>query len=314
MKAFFITIDTEGDSLWNNPNINDIKTENVLWIPRFQELCEKYGFIPIWLTDYEIIKDKRFVEYIKEKNKLGLCEVGIHVHARNNPPLFTLDGEIDNAGAYLVEYPYNIMKDKFIYLKDLLEEKLDCKIVTHRAGRWALNEDYIRLLEEVGIKYDCSVTPGLDWSNCFGITPNSKGSDNTSSKRGVQRIGNNKKIIEYPVSIYSCEKLILPNNLKFRNLLKCVYHYGKHSKIWLRPNSDNNLNEMKYILDKAVENNEEYVEFMIHSSELMPGGSPNFTSNEAIEELYVRMNSLFEYAIQKGFRGYTFNTWESERN
>ena len=108
--------------------------------------------------------------------------------------------------------------------------------------------------------------------------------------------------------------LILPNSLKYRNLLKSVYHYGKHSKIWLRPNSDNNLNEMKYILDKAIENDEEYVEFMIHSSELMPGGSPNFTSEEAIEELYTRMNSLFEYAIQRGYRGYTFNTWELERN
>ena len=206
------------------------------------------------------------------------------------------------------------MKDKFLYLKDLLEEKLDCKIVTHRAGRWTLNEDYIKLLEEAGIKYDCSVTPGLDWSNCFGITPNSKGADYTSFKRGVQRLGKNKKIIEYPVSIYSCNKLILPNSLKYRNLLKSVYHYGKHSKIWLRPNSDNNLNEMKYILDKAIENDEEYVEFMIHSSELMPGGSPNFTSEEAIEELYTRMNSLFEYAIQRGYRGYTFNTWELERN
>lgn len=314
MKAFFVTIDTEGDSLWDNPNINEIKTENVLWIPRFQELCEKYGFIPIWLTDYEIIQDQRYVDYIKEKNALGLCEVGIHVHARNNPPLIQMKNESINSGAYLIEYPTDVMREKFITLKDLIEKKLECKVLTHRAGRWALNEEYIKILEETGIKYDCSVTPGLDWSACPGITPGSKGSDYTSYKRGVQRIGENKKIIEYPVSIYSCDKLIKPNGLGYRNILKSVYHFGKHSNIWLRPNSDNNLNEMKYILDKVKQTNEEYVEFMIHSSELMPGGSPSFVSNATIEELYSRMDMLFEYAKQSGYEGYTFKTWEEERN
>ena len=75
MIPFFITIDTEGDALWDDPSIDQIKTENSLWIPKFQELCEKYGFIPIWLTDYEMIEDDRYVDYIKEKAHQGLCEV-----------------------------------------------------------------------------------------------------------------------------------------------------------------------------------------------------------------------------------------------
>jgi len=32
MIPFFITIDTEGDALWDDPSIDQIKTENSLWI------------------------------------------------------------------------------------------------------------------------------------------------------------------------------------------------------------------------------------------------------------------------------------------
>ena len=36
-----------------------------------------------------------------------------------------------------------------------------------------------------------------------------------------------------------------------------------------------------------------HMEFMLHSSELMPGGSPNFGNAPAIERLYERLENLF---------------------
>jgi hypothetical protein len=36
------------------------------------------------------------------------------------------------------------------------------------------------------------------------------------------------------------------------------------------------------------------VEFMVHSSELMPGGSPRFRTAAAIERLYASLEVLFE--------------------
>ncbi|MDR8263551.1 deacetylase, partial [Acinetobacter baumannii] len=49
--AFLITIDTEGDNLWQKHD--SITTENARYLPRFQQLCEKYGFKPVYLTNYE---------------------------------------------------------------------------------------------------------------------------------------------------------------------------------------------------------------------------------------------------------------------
>ena len=48
MRHFIITIDTEGDNLWSYKQGERVMTENSLYIPRFQELCEKYGFKHSW--------------------------------------------------------------------------------------------------------------------------------------------------------------------------------------------------------------------------------------------------------------------------
>ena len=208
MKPFFVTIDTEGDALWDDPPIDQIKTENSLWIPKFQELCEKYGFIPIWLTDYEMIEDDRYVSYIKDKVHKGLCEVGIHVHARNNPPIYKLENEKERGAAYLIEYPDEIMRKKFCYLKELIEKKMDCQVITHRAGRWTIDDEYIKILEETGIQYDCTVTPGLSWSACEGITPGSQGS-NYLDKTYTRQI-KGKNIIEYPKTVFKTNSHIIP--------------------------------------------------------------------------------------------------------
>lgn len=68
---------------------------------------------------------------------------------------------------------------------------------------------------------------------------------------------------------------------------------------------------MKYILQRVMDSDEEYAEFMIHSSELMPGGSPSFRTEADINRMLNMVERLFLYANKVGFKGYTFETWES---
>ena len=75
---FIVTVDTEGDNLWNWQDNKPITTENTLFIPRFQSLCEEYGFVPVYLTNYEMALDERWVSYAKRKAMEGKCEIGMH--------------------------------------------------------------------------------------------------------------------------------------------------------------------------------------------------------------------------------------------
>ena len=53
---------------------------------------------------------------------------------------------------------------------------------------------------------------------------------------------------------------------------------------------------MKRILRNAEINKWPCVSLMLHSSELMPGGSPYFPYRESIENLYADLDELFSFA------------------
>ena len=296
-KYFIITIDTEGDNLWGYKNGDVITTKNGEYVPRFQELCEKYGFCPVYLTNYEMLCDDGFVAYIRDKEQKGLCEIGLHLHAWNNPPICEIEGPY-NGNPYLIEYPDGIMRAKFDYLYKVFCDRIGHAPISHRSGRWAMDERYFKLLAEYGVKIDCSVTPHIDWSRTMGVAQG--GSDYTAS-------------IETPhfvEGVYEIPLTVIPSRWPLASSLRQnIRRVLNGRKLQLRP-ATFSLKEMKYVVDVCDKNKSlDYVEFMMHSSELMPGGSPYFADEASIEEMYVELELLFEYARKKGYNGITLQEY-----
>ena len=69
-----ITIDTECDNGWDYRQ--EITTENARFLPRFQALCDKFGYKCTYLTTYEMAQDKFYEEFASEVLKRGVGEVG----------------------------------------------------------------------------------------------------------------------------------------------------------------------------------------------------------------------------------------------
>ncbi len=303
-KVFLITIDTEGDDQWQT---NDISTKNSKFLPRFQELAEKYNFKPVWLTNYEMANDNFFVDYMKKKQDNHLCEIGMHLHAWYNPPEYKLN-KINNEKDYLIEYPVEIMDLKIKKLTNLLEEKFGVRPVSHRSGRWATNEDYFKLLKKYGYLVDCSVTPHFDWTVCLGSTglPGTNYKDFSESPYYVE----NTNILEVPVTI---RKIHVFQSNRIKNIINFCGEvtrlvFGRYQ--WIRPNQYSSLNikEMKKVID-LCNNDNHCIMFMIHSSELMPGGSPTFKSEQDIERLYSIIESIFKYVKDSGYIGMTLRDY-----
>ncbi|SQC58008.1 deacetylase [Klebsiella pneumoniae] len=175
--AFLITIDTEGDNLWQKHD--SITTENARYLPRFQQLCEKYGFKPVYLTNYEMAIDPFYIEFARDVIARGTAEVGMHLHAWNSPPTEPLTADDWRHKPYLIEYSDAMMREKVDYMTRLLEDTFQTKMVSHRAGRWAFDERYARLLVEYGYQVDCSVTPRVNWKTAKGA-PQGDGRDRLS--------------------------------------------------------------------------------------------------------------------------------------
>ena len=68
---------------------------------------------------------------------------------------------------------------------------------------------------------------------------------------------------------------------------------------------------MLAILDQALRERWPCVEFMLHSSELMAGGSPTFQTRRDVEALYDDLEVLFGKAAER-FRGRTLSEFHDE--
>lgn len=295
--AFIITIDTEGDNLWQNHD--RITTANTRFLPRFQQLCEKYAFKPTWLTNYEMAVDPEYIEFARDVIARDSGEIGMHLHAWNSPPLYDLTDDDWRHKPYLIEYPAENMREKVSFMTQLLESTLQVKMRSHRAGRWAFNEYYAQLLIEFGYQVDCSVTPRVNWQFSPGA-PQGNGGTNYQhfqdrayfiDEQNIAKSGNSS-LLEVPMSIQYKHTPVM-------NYLKTAYDRlrGKQrspSVHWLRP-MGGNVGQMMTVVEKTLAGGSDYVEFMLHSSEFMPGGSPTFKTEESIEKLYRELDELFNW-------------------
>src|SRR4051812_32452581 len=175
--AFIITIDTEGDDLWSRPR--EITTRNAHYLPRFQSLCERFGFKPVYLATYEMAMCDFFVDFARDVVERGAGEIGMHLHAWNSPPLQPLTSDDFDFQPYLIEYPDEVMKEKIRTLTQLLEDRFDQKVISHRAGRCGFDARYAAMLIEEGYRVDCTVSPGMDWSANQGDPRGNGGTDYT---------------------------------------------------------------------------------------------------------------------------------------
>jgi hypothetical protein len=301
--AFLITIDTEGDNLWAAPA--RITTENSQFIPRFQALCEKFGLKPTYLTDYHMMQCPVFSKLGREWMRQNSAEIGAHMHPWNTPPLKPITGNDDAYGPYATEYPPDLVAEKLAYLTRQLESVFEKKMISHRAGRWGFDGNYAKALLAERYIVDCSVTPGVSWKSSKGNPDGNGGPDFSNAPTepyyldvdDVCRRGDSS-LLELPVTIISPAPAMVEevrSKLADRNPFRRVLNRLYPPKTWIRPNGRNGRHILT-VLRRAVAEGRTYAEFMLHSSELMPGGSPTFRTAASIEKLYGDLEALFAEA------------------
>jgi hypothetical protein len=306
--AFIITVDTEPDNQWVNETFD--KTENARYIPRFQELCEKYDFAPVYLTEYNIAKDRFFIDYINKKLSENKCEVGMHLHPWSTPPFVRLTSNDFKNKPYVTEYPREIIEKKVESLINLLRSNFNAEISSHRAGRWAINTEYLKILKKHGITIDCSIVPYhkmppsskesqsgiVDYSDCKKLDLYEIDNDNfkKSGKSGI---------FEVPLTAFDLYPFLRPIVSKINAKISNAYFHP----IKLRP-EQGNAKELLKIVAIALKKKLPFIQFMIHSSELMPHCSLAFPDEESIERLYKDIEKLFS-CISLHFKGTTLKQY-----
>lgn len=300
---FFLTVDTEGDNIWDRPQ--KIAATNVEKLHRFQELCNKYAVKPIYLTNYEASENKFFQRMVHENSEK--LEIGLHLHAWNSPPDYNLTGNDYYYQPYLHEYPTDIVKSKTEYLIKKLQDTFGTEIISHRGGRYSISDVIFESLAENEIRVDCSVVPGFNWKTSLGAPQGNGGPDFTKSEGRIYEIF--PGITEIPVSTLIPKSIFPKKDDMF--LPKRIYNkvFNKH-KITLRPKLDN-FDELKKVTDYHILR-QNHLELIIHSSELVVGTSHLINTKKDEDIFYSNFEKFFVYLQNNNVTSYTFKEFISQ--
>ena len=304
MMRFIITIDTEGDNQWDHGR--KLTVENIRFVPRFQELCEKYLIKPTYLVTSEVCEDKYarkiFTEYVSGEK----AEIGAHLHTWTTAPFLDSDGyrENDPNHAFATELPRNLLAEKIKNLTIQIEKSFGKRPLSFRSGRYGFDRNLAEVLTENSYLVDSSVTPFVSWEEHAGI-PGGKGGPDFMDNLPFPTIYNfdTRPLIEIPITIlptrfplnksaFLARKYFrnVNNSLVLRGFRKLVF---KNQPYWLRPTPDMDIRMFNALLHEATIKRLPFIVMMFHSSELMPGCSSYRPDGESIEKLYELLDAFF---------------------
>jgi hypothetical protein len=243
-------------------------------------------------------------------------EIGMHLHAWNSPPLVPLTDDDFVHQPFLTEYPPDVVEEKVGFMTSLLRDRFETPIVSHRAGRWALDEHYARTLARFGYRVDCSVCPNVSWRSASGAPSGQGGPDYRAFPAHpylmdldhIHRAGQSD-LLELPMSVVrSPLHRIAPWAYRTPLLRRWAWR-GLPDRIWLYPDG-HNLAHLHFLVEDALATRRPYLQMVIHSSELMPGGGPHAPDTACVENLYRELHALFAL-VEKSFVGMTLSQYRT---
>lgn len=314
-----VTIDTEADGQWSRPRVQTV--ENLRRLPRFQELCERYGMAPTYLVTYEVAESPLFAEVLRPWEAAGRAEIGSHLHPWTTPPLRSVTGDDAASHPLPCELEDELLRAKLAALTEKITERLGRRPVSYRAGRWGFDVRSAAILRELGYIVDCSVTPGVNWAGHGatgqGVEPDYRGAPVWPyfvDERSVCREGAGAGgLLEVPMTILSADTWVNRRGLVRRAMRRAPDHGPAKtalkllglSPLWLRPDRIVGARQMIGVVHTARRMALPCVEMMLHSSEFLPGGSPSFGDEAAVEGLFATLERFFAAMSAEGVEGIT---------
>jgi hypothetical protein len=171
-----------------------------------------------------------------------------------------------------------------------------------------------------GYQVDCSVTPNVSWRSRAGAPGGRGGSDYRRCPQSPYFVDDDDPrrpglapLLEVPMTIRrrgDRPSGWLAQHADEHPLLWRLVDRIRPLTLWLRPNG-RNRRSLIWLIDTVAGEGHSHAEFMLHSSELMPGGSPTFPDEAAIERLYEDLECLFAAALGR-FAGATLAEFWTE--
>jgi hypothetical protein len=306
-----VSLDVEADNQWEHGI--PLTTRNVDSWEWFQELCERHGVVPTYLLTTEIVADDRARELLSAWQARGAAEVGAHLHPWSTPPFMDVPGlrRNDDRHAFLSQLPDDLVREKVQALTRQIREAFGFTPTSFRAGRYGFDKRVAGCLAEAGYVVDTSVTPLVSWAHSQGMGGGTGGPDFTRFSSEPFRIAGtgDPGLLEIPVTVMQTYRVYerfpalwrasrwLPARAVRKILLR---RWVQAQPMWLSPYPYYGVRDLALVWRRAEEAGLDVAVMKLHSSELMPGGSPYRPDAASIRDLRSCLDGFFTCVRRSG--------------
>lgn len=275
-----VTIDTEEDD-WGGFDRKSFGVENIKRIPKLQKLFDEHGVTPTYLVTYPVLDHPESAKILGRIHKENKCEIGMHCHPWNTPPIEEAPSAFNSM---LCNLPEQLQARKLASLHRKLEQTMGIRPSSFRAGRWGYGGNTALALQELGVHVDSSVAPRMDWSGFYGadfsmMTPRPYRFQ--PPRFTIPHPGGT--MIEVPATI-DCLGLLAKyfgtwKGLLQRRLPRLLHlegffrRSGLLNKVWLSPETTD-VTMMKKLTRRAMRLKYPVLNLFFHSTALLAGLSP----------------------------------------
>jgi hypothetical protein len=308
-----ITLDTEADDQWQRRG--PVTTENIAFIPPFQEICARHGFPPTYLCTHDVVSDPAFDRLLVPFERQGLAEIGAHLHPWTTPPLDEYWDQTSRAYAYASEIPTSLFRRKLDTLTVALQTKCGKRPTSYRAGRWGFSAAHTEILLDLGYVVDCSVTPLLSWQDAGA---RERGQDYREAPARPYYIAwgdpgrpGASSLVEVPVTVLQTNGFMRRSPALaewYRRSRKYAMAKGLNRLFrvapqWFRPFQDMTADRLMDVFHTARRLDLPIIQMAFHSSELMPGASPHNPAPDDVARLLAKLDEVFSRLARENVTG-----------
>ncbi|MEJ2070208.1 MAG: hypothetical protein P8X49_07845 [Syntrophobacterales bacterium] len=293
-----ITIDVEEEGLFSGTYpASGAGVTNVHELQRLEFISMEFGFPLTLLTTYPVAQDAAAREVLISWREKHGAEIGVHLHPWNTPPFRDLPQPEPIPTAQL---PPDLLEAKLGSLVHCITETFEQSPRSFRMGRFDWSTGLLKLLPRFGLRVDSSMVP-LTWKGegpqNFLAPPDPFWLEMSDSPDLMLLEAPVTMVPVWAASARAWHRLafLLPANLAEALLsrFRFVGAAGIHPSWFPRLS-------MRLAARLHQRRGGRVLTLFLHSSELLPGGSPDFPDAGAVDRLTAKLRDFLAWLVKQG--------------
>jgi|UniRef100_A0A7V6DPB9 hypothetical protein len=293
-----ITIDVEEEGLFSGKYPRSGATvANVAELARLEFVPREFGFPLTLLATYPVARDPAAREVLVSWHQERGAEIGVHLHPWNTPP-FT--DQPDPEPIPTAHLPLTLVEAKLKSLVDCLRESFPKPPRSFRMGRFDWSPDLLKLLPANGLRVDTSMVPltykGDGFQNFltppdpFWLEPpGSSGAGLLEAPVTMVPVGKGSARAVHRLAGLLPEKTGKALLSRYRFVAAAGIHPAWFPQFSMRLAASLHKRRGGRVLT-----------LFLHSSELFPGGNPDFPDAASVDRLVAKLRDFLAWLVKQG--------------